>query len=206
MISYVLIPYVGRPVRGQVLSLRQKEFIEAGIGQGAGPLRIMFSDLLPNLASTILVFFTLIIANNILTEAGLSFLGAGVRLPDPSWGNLIASGQDSIVTAPWLSLVPGMYAYASLTVTLPEAWTLPAGAVVRQGDAAYAVAVRDGKAVRVPVQAGVSDGQFVEVFARQEPGADGKPAWVPLTGAERFVASGAAGLGEGQAVAITEGK
>jgi peptide/nickel transport system permease protein len=108
VISYVLIPYVGRPVRGQVLSLREKEFIEAATGQGAGPLRIMFSDLLPNIASTVLVFFTLIIANNILTEAGLSFLGAGVRLPDPSWGNLIASGQDRIVTAPWLALIPGI--------------------------------------------------------------------------------------------------
>ena len=108
VISYVLIPYIGRPVRGQVLSLREKEFVEAAIGQGAGPLRVMFSDLLPNVASTILVFFTLIIASNILTEAGLSFLGAGVRLPDPSWGNLIASGEDQIQTAPWLSLIPGI--------------------------------------------------------------------------------------------------
>ena len=108
VISIVLIPYVGRPIRGQVLSLRQKEFIEAAVGQGAGPWRIMFSDLLPNVASTILVFFTLIIAVNILTEAGLSFLGAGVRLPNPSWGNLITSGQDQIVTAPWLTLVPGL--------------------------------------------------------------------------------------------------
>ncbi len=108
VISYVLIPYVGRPVRGQVLSLREKEFIEAAIGQGARPLRIMFSDLLPNLASTVLVFFTLIIANNILTEAGLSFLGAGVRPPNPSWGNLISSGQDQIHTAPWLALIPGI--------------------------------------------------------------------------------------------------
>jgi peptide/nickel transport system permease protein len=108
VISYVLIPYVGRPVRGQILGLRQKEFIEAAVGSGAGPIRIMFSDLLPNVASTVLVFFTLIIANNILTEAGLSFLGAGVRLPDPSWGNLIATGQEQIVTAPWLTLVPGI--------------------------------------------------------------------------------------------------
>jgi peptide/nickel transport system permease protein len=108
VISYVLIPYVGRPIRGQILSLREKEFVEAAIGQGAGPLRVMFSDLLPNVASTVLVFFTLIIAANILTEAGLSFLGAGVRLPDPSWGNLIASGQDQIETAPWLSLIPGI--------------------------------------------------------------------------------------------------
>jgi peptide/nickel transport system permease protein len=108
VISYVLIPYIGRPIRGQILSLREKEFVEAAIGQGAGPLRVMFSDLLPNIASTVLVFFTLIIAANILTEAGLSFLGAGVRLPDPSWGNLIASGQDQIETAPWLSLIPGI--------------------------------------------------------------------------------------------------
>jgi peptide/nickel transport system permease protein len=108
VLSYVLIPYIGRPVRGQILSLRQKEFIEAAVGQGAGPIRIMFSDLLPNVASTILVFFTLIVASNILTEAGLSYLGAGVRLPDASWGNLIASGQDQIHTAPWLALAPGI--------------------------------------------------------------------------------------------------
>jgi len=108
VISYVLIPYIGRPLRGQILSLREKEFVESAIGAGAGPLRVMFSDLLPNIASTVLVFFTLIIAANILTEAGLSFLGAGVRLPDPSWGNLIASGEDQIQTAPWLSLVPGI--------------------------------------------------------------------------------------------------
>jgi peptide/nickel transport system permease protein len=108
VISYVLVPYVGRPIRGQILSLREKEFIEAAIGQGAGPLRVMFSELLPNIASTVLVLFTLIIANNIITEAGLSFLGAGVRPPSPSWGNLIASGQDQIQTAPWLCLVPGI--------------------------------------------------------------------------------------------------
>src|SRR6266550_508126 len=108
VISYVLIPYVGRPIRGQILSLREKEFIEAAIGQGASPTRVMFSELLPNVASTVLVLFTLIIANNIITEAGLSFLGAGVRLPDPSWGNMIASGQDQIQSAPWLTLVPGI--------------------------------------------------------------------------------------------------
>ena len=108
VISYVLIPYVGRPLRGQVLSLRQKEFVEAAIAQGAGPLRIMFTELLPNVASSVLVFFTLIIANNILTEAGLSFLGAGVQPPNPSWGTLIAEGQDRIQTAPWLAIIPGI--------------------------------------------------------------------------------------------------
>src|SRR6185437_12956161 len=64
VISVILIPYVGRPLRGQILSLRQKEFVEAAVGQGAGPIRIMFSDLLPNVISTVLVFFTLIIAAN----------------------------------------------------------------------------------------------------------------------------------------------
>ena len=108
VISYVLIPYIGRPIRGQILSLREKEFIEAAIGQGAKPWRVMLSDLLPNVASTVLVFFTLIIASNILTETGLSFLGAGVRPPDPSWGNLIADGQDHLHTAPWLALIPGI--------------------------------------------------------------------------------------------------
>ncbi|TMM30748.1 MAG: ABC transporter permease [Actinobacteria bacterium] len=108
VISYVYVPYVGRPLRGQILSLREKEFIEAAIGQGASPLRIMFSDLLPNVASTALVFFTLIIANNILTEAGLSFLGAGVQPPNPSWGTVIQEGQERIISAPWLTLAPGI--------------------------------------------------------------------------------------------------
>jgi peptide/nickel transport system permease protein len=108
VISYVLIPYVGRPLRGQVMSLREKEFIEAAIAQGASPLRVMFSELLPNIASSVLVFFTLIIANNIVLEAALSFLGAGVQPPTASWGTLIADGQDLIVTRPWLSLAPGI--------------------------------------------------------------------------------------------------
>ena len=108
VISYVLIPYIGRPLRGQILSLREKEFIEASVAQGARPFRIMLAELMPNIASSTLVFFTLIIANNILTEAALSFLGAGVQPPNPSWGTLISEGQDRIVTAPWLTIVPGI--------------------------------------------------------------------------------------------------
>jgi len=108
VISYVLIPYIGRPMRGQILSLREKEFVEAATAQGAGAPRIMFGEVLPNIASSVLVFFTLIIANNILTEAGLSFLGAGVQPPNPSWGTLIAEGQDRIQTAPWLAIIPGI--------------------------------------------------------------------------------------------------
>jgi len=108
VISYVLIPYIGRPLRGQVLSLREKEFIEASIAQGASPFRVMFVELLPNITSSILVFFTLIIANNIILEAALSFLGAGVQPPTASWGTQIADGQQLIVTRPWLSLAPGL--------------------------------------------------------------------------------------------------
>src|SRR6266511_969546 len=108
VISYVLIPYIGRPLRGQILSLREKEFIEAAIAQGATPARIMFAEILPNIASSVLVFFTLIIANNIITEAALSFLGAGVQPPNPSWGTLIAEGQTRLITAPWLTLTPGI--------------------------------------------------------------------------------------------------
>jgi peptide/nickel transport system permease protein len=108
VIGLVYIPYLGRPVRGQVLSLREKEFVQAAEAQGMGPLRIMFGEILPNLASTILVFSTLIVANNILTEAALSFLGAGIQPPNPSWGNLIAQGVDRLVTAPHLAIVPGV--------------------------------------------------------------------------------------------------
>jgi peptide/nickel transport system permease protein len=108
VIGVVYIPYLGRPVRGQVLSLREKEFVQSAVAQGMGPLRIMFGEILPNLASTILVFTTLIVANNIITEAALSFLGAGIQPPNPSWGNLIAQGVDRLVTAPHLAIVPGV--------------------------------------------------------------------------------------------------
>jgi len=108
IIGLVYVPYMARPVRGQVLSLREKEFVEAARAQGAGPFRIMFSEVVPNLASTILVFFTLLIANAILLEAALSFLGAGVQPPAPSWGTMIDEGVDRIATAPHLAIVPGV--------------------------------------------------------------------------------------------------
>ncbi len=107
IIGLVYIPYMARPVRGQVLSLREKEFVEAARAQGAGPMRIMFTEVVPNLASTVLVFFTLLIANAVLLEAALSFLGAGVRPPNPSWGTMIDDGVERIATAPHLAIVPG---------------------------------------------------------------------------------------------------
>ena len=108
IIGLVYVPYMARPVRGQVMSLREKEFVEAARAQGAGPIRIMFSEVIPNLASTMLVFFTLLIANAVLLEAALSVLGAGVQPPNPSWGTMIEEGVDRIATAPHLAIVPGI--------------------------------------------------------------------------------------------------
>jgi len=109
VIAFVFIPYIARPLRGQVLALREKEFVEAAVAQGAGPLRIMLTELLPNIASTVLVLFSLIVANAILTEVGLSFLGAGVQPPNASWGTLIADGQSWLATDPWFSMLPGIF-------------------------------------------------------------------------------------------------
>lgn len=108
IIGLVYVPYMARPIRGEILALREKEFVEAAVAQGKGSLRIMFSELLPNVVSTIIVFFTLNIANNMLLESSLSFLGAGVRPPNASWGTMIADGYQTIYTAPHLTIVPGL--------------------------------------------------------------------------------------------------
>jgi peptide/nickel transport system permease protein len=107
IISIVLVPYSARPLRGEVLSLREKEFVEAAIAQGAGSVRIMLGELLPNLWSTIIVFFTINIANDMLLESALSFLGVGVQPPSASWGTMIATGNDLITSAPLLTILPG---------------------------------------------------------------------------------------------------
>jgi len=107
IIGLVYTPYMARPLRGEVLALREREFVEAAVAQGAGPLRVMFGELLPNLSSTIIVFFTLNIANNMLLESALSFLGAGVQPPNSSWGTMIAGGFDLLSTAPLLTIIPG---------------------------------------------------------------------------------------------------
>ncbi len=108
VISVIYVPYLGRPIRGQVLAMREKEFVEAARAQGMGSWRIMVTEIVPNLTSTLLVFFPLLVANAILLEAALSFLGAGVRPPNPSWGTMISEGVDRIVTAPYLAIVPGV--------------------------------------------------------------------------------------------------
>jgi len=108
VIGFVYIPYVAKPVRGQVLQLREREFIDAARQQGLSHARIMFSEIMPNLSSTILVFIPLILANAILLEAALSYLGVGVEPPNPSWGNMIADGLTTIPEAFHNVLVPGL--------------------------------------------------------------------------------------------------
>jgi peptide/nickel transport system permease protein len=108
IIAVVYTPYIARPIRGEVLALREKEFVEAAVAQGAGSLRVMFGELLPNLWSTIIVFFTLSIANNMLLESALSYLGAGVQPPNSSWGKMVSLGVESIYTSPILAFAPGV--------------------------------------------------------------------------------------------------
>ena len=107
IIGVVYVPYMAKPLRGQVLGLREKEFVEAARSQGAGNLRIMFREILPNIASSVIVFIPLMIANAILLEAALSFLGAGVQPPNPSWGTMIGDGIRLIPSAMHLTLIPG---------------------------------------------------------------------------------------------------
>jgi peptide/nickel transport system permease protein len=107
IIGVVTTPYMARPLRGEVFALREKEFIEAAVAQGASSFRIMFIELMPNLMSTIIVFFTLNIANNMLLEATLSFLGAGVQPPNSSWGTMISEGFEALYSEPLLTIIPG---------------------------------------------------------------------------------------------------
>lgn len=107
IIGFVYIPYVAKPIRGQVLGLREREFVDAARVMGLGDLRILAQEILPNLASTIIVFAPLIVANAILLEAGLSYLGAGVQPPNPSWGTMISDGIELLPSSIHLTLAPG---------------------------------------------------------------------------------------------------
>jgi ABC-type dipeptide/oligopeptide/nickel transport system permease subunit len=100
--------YIGRIVRGQTLSLREKEFIEASRSIGARSPRILFREILPNLLPIILVYSTLIIPTNILTEAALSYLGVGLAPPTSSWGQMLSNSLQFYQIDPWYMLVPGI--------------------------------------------------------------------------------------------------
>jgi peptide/nickel transport system permease protein len=100
--------YPARIIRAKVLSLREKEFVEAAVMTGAGDMRIIRSHLLPHLIAPIIVYSTLIVAAIILGEAALSFLGVGIQLPTASWGNLLASADDYYLQVPLLMVWPGV--------------------------------------------------------------------------------------------------
>jgi ABC-type dipeptide/oligopeptide/nickel transport system permease subunit len=108
LISLATWPYTYRIVRGLVLSLREREFVEASRALGASDLRIMFREILPNLAAPIIVYASLQIPTNILLEAALSFLGVGIRPPTPSWGAMIAQATPIFNTAWWFFFFPGL--------------------------------------------------------------------------------------------------
>jgi len=100
--------YIGRIIRGQTLSLREKEFVEAARSAGAGSTTIMFRELLPNLVAPIVVYSTLVIPQNILLEAALSYLGVGIDPPQASWGEMLAEATPIFATAWWFFLFPGL--------------------------------------------------------------------------------------------------
>jgi peptide/nickel transport system permease protein len=114
IIAVVYVPYLARPVRGRALTLREREFVEAARAQGMSPARIVFGEVMPNLLGTVTVMLPLVVVNAILLEAALSFLGAGVRAPNASWGTMIAEGVDRIVSAPHLAIAPGAMLVATV--------------------------------------------------------------------------------------------
>jgi peptide/nickel transport system permease protein len=108
IIGLVYVPYLARPVRGEVLSLRRREFMEAAIAQGASDRQLIFTELLPNVLPVVLVLTPLMIATNIVTEAALSYLSIGVQPPNASWGTIVNDGQSLLYTRPWVSVAPGL--------------------------------------------------------------------------------------------------
>ena len=108
LIALVNWTYIFRIVRGLVLSLREREFVDAARALGASDARIMFREILPNLVAPVIVYATLLIPLNILLEASLSFLGVGVRPPTASWGQMIAAATPIFNTAWWYMTFPGV--------------------------------------------------------------------------------------------------
>ena len=108
IIGLVYIPYVARPIRGQVLQLKRSEFVLAAIGLGVPRSRILVVDILPNVASTLIVFAPLTMALNMIVESALSFLSIGVQSPQASWGTIIEDGQGLLYTRPLVAVLPGI--------------------------------------------------------------------------------------------------
>jgi peptide/nickel transport system permease protein len=108
IIALLSFTYIARIVRGQVLSLREKEFVDASRSLGASNRRIIFKEILPNLMAPLIVYSSLLIPTNILLEAALSFLGVGIRPPTSSWGQMIADATPIFNTAWWYMVFPGV--------------------------------------------------------------------------------------------------
>jgi peptide/nickel transport system permease protein len=108
IIGFFSWPYIGRIIRGQTLSLREREFVDAARSLGARGSYIIARELLPNLIAPILVYSTLLIPTNILFEAALSFLGVGVRSPTPTWGGMLSDAVRWYTIAPYFVIVPGV--------------------------------------------------------------------------------------------------
>jgi peptide/nickel transport system permease protein len=107
-LAFIGIPVYGRVVRGAVLSIREKEYIEAARASGSSHLKLILIHVLPNAMAPLIVVTTIGVANAILIEAALSFLGLGVAPPAPSWGNMLADGRNFITQAPWMTIFPGI--------------------------------------------------------------------------------------------------
>lgn len=105
---------VARLVRGEVLGVKQRQFVEAAHALGAPSMRVLLRHIMPNAIGPAIVALTLGVGNAILLESGLSFLGLGVQPPQPSWGNMIAGGRDVIVIAPWVAIAPGLALIATV--------------------------------------------------------------------------------------------
>jgi peptide/nickel transport system permease protein len=114
IIGFSSWPYIGRIIRGQTLSLREREFVDAARSLGARTPRILFSELLPNLVAPILVYATLLIPTNILFEAALSFLGVGIRPPTPSWGGMLSDATHWFQIAPNFMVFPGLAIFVTV--------------------------------------------------------------------------------------------
>ncbi|MFI7400829.1 ABC transporter permease [Streptomyces sp. NPDC049541] len=108
IIAAIYVPYIARPLRGQVLVLRNKEFIHAAVGSGAPTARILRREVLPNVLPTAIVFVPLMTALAMLTESALSFLSVGVQPPDASWGTIIEDGLGLLYTRPTVTIAPGL--------------------------------------------------------------------------------------------------
>jgi peptide/nickel transport system permease protein len=102
---------ISRVIRGQIFSIREREYILASRAVGASIWRIMFRHMLPNVASIIIVFAIFEIAGAIIAEAGLSYLGVGIGPPNPSWGNMMQGSLGNFTDAPWLVLTPGLFIF-----------------------------------------------------------------------------------------------